>query len=221
MIKSIKELEGLIKYSFKNKDLLHKALTHKSFNSDNNNEKLEFLGDRVLGLIISKKLLEKYPNEKEGIIDKKFANLVNKKTCIKIARKINLKKYLYLGTSQKNIERSADKIVSDALEALVGAVYLDGGIKSSEKFILNLWESFILNSIITLIDSKTKLQEHSLKKFKKLPKYTFFKKTGPQHKPIFKTEVEIPGSKKIIGEGASKKKAQQNAAEKLIKMLNI
>ena len=100
-----------------------------------NNEKLEFLGDRVLGLVISKKLLEKYPNEKEGIIDKKFANLVNKKTCIKIARKLNLKKYLYLGTSQKNIERSADKIVSDSLEAIVGAIYLDGGIKSSEKFI--------------------------------------------------------------------------------------
>ena len=135
MSKSVKELEGSIKYSFKNKDLLHKALTHKSFNSDNNNEKLEFLGDRVLGLVISKKLLEKYPNEKEGIIDKKFANLVNKKTCIMIARKLNLRKYLYLGTSQKNIERSADKILSDSLEAIVGAIYLDGGIKSSEKFI--------------------------------------------------------------------------------------
>ena len=98
-----------------------------------------------------------------------------KKTCIQIAKKINLKKFLYLGTSQKNIERSADKIVSDSLEAIVGAVYLDGGIKSSEKFILNLWESFIVNSVITLIDSKTKLQEYSLKKFKKLPKYTFFK----------------------------------------------
>ena len=189
MSKSIKELEGSIKYSFKNNDLLHKALTHKSFNSDNNNEKLEFLGDRVLGLVISKKLLEKYPNEKEGIIDKKFANLVNKKTCVKIARKLNLKKYLYLGTSQKNTERSTDKIVSDSLEAIVGAIYLDGGIKSSEKFILNLWESFIVNSVVTLIDSKTKLQEYSLKKFKKLPKYNFFKKTGPQHKPIFKTEV--------------------------------
>ena len=76
-------------------------------------------------------------------------------------------------------------------------IYLDGGIKSSEKFILNFWESFIDKSVITLIDSKTKLQEYSLKKFKKLPKYTFFKKTGPQHKPIFKTEVEIPESKKI------------------------
>ena len=219
MIKT-KELENILRYSFKDKDLLNKALTHKSF-STNNNEKLEFLGDRVLGLIISKKLLDKYPNEKEGIIDKKFANLVNKKTCVSIAKKLNLKKYLYLGASHKNFERSADKIVSDSLEALVGAIYLDGGLKSSEKLILNFWETYIDKSVITLIDSKTKLQEHSLKKFKKLPKYTFFKKSGPQHKPIFKTEVEIPESKKIIGIGSSKKNAQQNAAAKLIKILKI
>ena len=105
MIKSNNELENLIDYTFKNKDLLKRALTHKSF-SNTNNEKLEFLGDRVLGLIISKKLLDKYPNEKEGIIDKKFANLVNKKTCANIGKKFNLKKYLYLGSSNKNLERN-------------------------------------------------------------------------------------------------------------------
>ena len=171
--------------------------------------------------LFQKKLLDKFPDEKEGIIDKKFANLVNKKTCTEIARKLNINKYIYLGTSHKNLERSFDKVVSDCLEAIVGAIYLDGGLKSVEKFILKTWEKYIDKSVVTLIDSKTKLQEYSLKKFKKLPKYTFFKKTGPQHKPIFKTEVEIPESKKIIGEGASKKKAQQNAAEKLIKMLNI
>ena len=221
MNKSLKELENIINYSFKNKSLLDRALTHKSFNNKNNNEKLEFLGDRVLGLIISKKLLEKYPNENEGIIDKKFANLVNKKTCTENCKKINFKKFLYLGASHKSLERSADKIVSDSLEAIVGAIYLDGGLKLSEKFILNFWETYIDKSVITLIDSKTLLQEYSLKKFKILPKYTFFKKTGPQHKPLFKTQVEIPESKKIIGEGSSKKKAQQNAASKLIKLLKI
>ena len=221
MNRSLKELENLLKYNFKNIRLLESALTHKSFNTNKNNEKLEFLGDRVLGLIIAKILLDKYPDEKEGVIDKKFANLVNKGTCVNIAKKLNLKKFLYLGASHKNLERSADKIVADCLEAIVGAVYLDGGLKQSEKFILNLWEKFILDSVITLIDSKTKLQEYSLKKYKKLPKYTFFKKTGPQHKPIFKTEVEIPLSKKIVGEGTSKKNAQQNAAAKLIKILNI
>ncbi len=219
-MKLFKELEEILKYNFKDKNLLKKALTHKSYSKDNN-EKLEFLGDRVLGLIISKKLLEKFPDEKEGIIDKKFANLVNKKTCVSIGKKLNLNKYLYLGASQKNFERSADKILSDSLEALVGAIYLDGGLKCSEKFILNFWENFIDKSVVTLIDPKTKLQEYSLKKFKKLPKYIFFKKSGPHHKPIFKTEVEVPEAKKIIGTGTSKKNAQQNAAEKLIKFLNI
>ena len=223
----INKLEKQIDYKFKNIALLEEAITHSSFQKNNlkikkkNYERLEFLGDRVLGLVISEKLLDKYPEEKEGIIDKKFANLVNKKTCILIARKINLKKFILLGSSHKKLERSADKISSDCLEAIVGAIYLDGGLKSVEKFILNFWEEFLSKSNITLIDSKTKLQEHSLKKFKELPKYVFFKKTGPQHRPIFKTEVQIPNSKKIIGTGSSKKNAQQNAAAKLLKILNL
>ena len=221
MEKKIKELEKIIKYNFKRSSLLEKALTHKSYNNISNNEKLEFLGDRVLGLVISEKLLDKFPEEKEGIIDKKYANLVNKKTCLLIAGKINLKKFILLGSSHKKLERSADKINSDCLEAIVGAIYLDGGLKPVEKFILNFWEEFLIKSTVTLIDSKTKLQEFSLKKFKELPKYIFFKKTGPQHRPLFKTEVQIPNSKKIIGMGSSKKNAQQNAAAKLLKILNI
>ena len=221
MEKKLKELEKIIKYNFKKSVILAKALTHKSYDNNINNEKLEFLGDRVLGLVISEKLLEKFPDEKEGIIDKKFANLVNKKTCLLIAKRINLKKYILLGSSHKKLERSADKISSDCLEAIVGAIYIDGGLKSVEKFILNFWNEYLLKSNVTLIDSKTKLQEFSLKKFKELPKYVFFKKTGPQHRPLFKTEVQIPNSKKIIGIGSSKKNAQQNAAFKLLKILNI
>ena len=221
MEKNLKDFEKIIKYTFKKTSLIEKSLTHKSFNSEINNEKLEFLGDRVLGLVISEKLLEKYPNEKEGIIDKKFANLVNKKTCCSIAKKINLKKFIFLGASHKKMERSSDKIISDCLEAIVGAIYLDGGLKAAEKFIFNFWDEYLLKSTVTLVDSKTKLQEFSLKKFKELPKYIFFKKTGPQHRPLFKTEVQIPNSKKISGEGSSKKKAQQNAAAKLLKILNI
>jgi len=221
MEKDLKELETIIKYSFNDHSLLNRSLTHKSFDNKKNNEKLEFLGDRVLGLIISKKLLEKYPEEKEGIIDKKFANLVNKKTCLLISKKLNLKKYIFTGSSHKNLDRSANKITSDCLEALVGAIYLDNGLKSAERFILNFWGIYIDKSVVTLIDSKTKLQEYSLKKFKILPKYTFYKKTGPQHKPLFKTEVQIPKSRKIIGIGTSKKNAQQNAASKLIKLLKI
>ena len=221
MKNKIKDFEKIINYNFKKTELLQQALTHKSFNNIDNNEKLEFLGDRVLGLVISKELLKKYPNERVGIIDKKFANLVNKKTCVEIARKLNIKKHLYLGSSHKSKEKFADKIEGDCLEAIVGAIFFDGGMKSSEKFILKCLGTYIEKSVVTLIDSKTKLQEYSLKKFKKLPKYTFFKATGPQHKPLFKTEVQIPNSKKITGTGSSKKNAQQNAAEKLIKILNL
>jgi len=216
-----KELEIILDYNFKNSDLLKQSLIHKSFDNFSNNEKLEFLGDRVLGLIISKKLIEIYPEEKEGIIDKKFSNLVNKKTCSNIGRKLNIKKFMFLGPSHKSLERSADKIMGDCLEALIGAIYLDGGLKSAERFVFNFWKKYLENSILPLIDAKTQLQEHSLKKFKELPRYTFYKKTGPQHKPIFKTDVQIPNSKKIIGTGTSKKNAQQNAASKLLRSLKI
>ena len=221
MEKKFNNFEKIIKYNFKKKSILEKALTHKSYNNNINNEKLEFLGDRVLGLIISARLLEKYPEEKEGVIDKKFANLVNKKTCSLIGKKIDLKRFIYLGSSHKKLDASSDKIISDCLEAIVGAIYLDGGLKFAEKFIHYFWEEYLLKSNITLIDSKTKLQEFSLKKFKVLPKYIFSKKTGPQHRPLFKTEVQIPNSKKVIGIGSSKKNAQQDAADKLLKLLDI
>ena len=217
----IKELEKVIKYSFKNKDYLTQSLTHKSFDNINNNEKLEFLGDRVLGLIISQKLLEKFPNEKEGVIDKKFANLVNKKTCYSVARKINLKKFMILGSSHRHLERSAEKIVSDCLEAIIGAIYLDSDLKSVQKFILYFWESYLNKSIITLVDSKTQLQEYSLKKYKKLPTYSLLKTSGPHHKPIFKVTAKTPNSKKVTAIGSSKKEAQQNAAKKLLDELKI
>ena len=211
-----KELEPIIKYNFKDISLLKQSLIHKSFDNINNNEKLEFLGDRVLGLVISKKLIEIYPDEKEGIIDKKYANLVNKKTCSTIARSIDIKKFMFLGYSDKPLQRSAEKILGDCLEALIGAIFLDNGLKSAEKFILFFWKKYLDNSIIPIIDAKTQLQELSLKKYKELPKYIFFKKTGPHHSPTFKTEVQIPNSKKIMGVGTSKKNAQQNAAKKLL-----
>ncbi len=216
-----KDLEKIINYKFRNKNFLKKSLIHKSYDNNNNNEKLEFLGDRVLGLIISKRLIETYPEEKEGIIDKKFANLVNKKTCSEISQKINLRNFMYLGTSNRSFQSQTDKIISDCLEALIGAIYLDGGLVNAEKFILNFWKEYLENSTLPLIDAKTQLQEHSLKMFKVLPKYTFYKKKGPQHNPIFKTDVQIPNSKKIIGVGTSKKSAQQNAANKLLKTLKI
>ena len=125
---------------------------------------MEFLGDRVIGLVISKTLLNLYPTEKEGVIDKKFSNLVNKKTCKKVAVKLNLKHFIRTGNSFIKIKNSNDKILSDTCEALIGAIYLDQGFSVSEKFILDNWDSFIKKSNITQIDPKTKLQEYSLKK---------------------------------------------------------
>ena len=215
-----KDLEDIISYKFNSKEILKKSLTHKSYNEDLNNEKLEFLGDRVLGLIISKNLLEKYPNEKEGIIDKKFANLVNKKKCAEIANNINLVKFMFLGSNYRKFDKN-DKISGDCLEALIGAIYIDGGLKNSEKFILKYWEDALKNSSNTFIDAKTKLQEYSLKKFKKLPTYLLTKTSGPDHKPLFNVTVKIIDSKKISAAGKSKKDAQQNAAKKLIEVLKI
>ena len=104
MMLKFKDLEETIKYKFNSKNLLKRCLTHKSYDENINNEKLEFLGDRVLGLVISKNLLSKYPNEKEGVIDKKYANLVNKKKCAEIANTLNLKKYMLLGSNYKKNE---------------------------------------------------------------------------------------------------------------------
>jgi ribonuclease III len=205
-------LEKNINIKFKDKKLLIKSLTHKSFNKIKNNEKIEFLGDRVLGLVIAKKLLEIYPDEKEGILDKKFASLVNKRTCLQIANKINLEKYILTFNPKNKIIKIEDKIIADSCEALIGAIYLEKGFSVVESFILNLWKKKIEDSIVTQIDAKTKLQEFSLKEYKKLPSYKVISNTGPRHKPIFKVGAKLPNSKLYIGIGASKKDAEQNAA---------
>ena len=205
-------LEKKIKINFKNKDLLIKSLTHKSFNKDNNNEKIEFLGDRVLGLVIAKKLLEIYPDEKEGILDKKFASLVNKKTCLQIANKLDLNKYILRFNASSNKKIIEDKVLADSCEALIGSIYLDKGFGAVEKFILDFWADHIKDSVVTQIDAKTKLQEYSLKKFKKLPIYKIISNTGPRHKPLFKVGVKLLDTKLYISEGKSKKDAEQNAA---------
>ena len=213
-------LEKKIDLKFKNKDLLIQSLTHKSFNPNENNEKIEFLGDRVLGLVIAKKLLEIYPAEKEGILDKKFASLVNKKTCLDIAKKINLVSYVKTFNPNNKKIKIEDKIISDSCEALIGAIYLDKSFTIVEKIILNLWQDHIEKSVVTEIDAKTKLQELTLKNFKKLPTYKLISNTGPRHKPIFKVGVKLPNTKYFIATGKSKKEAEQNAAIECLKNIN-
>ena len=211
------DLQKKINIRFKNLDLLIQSLTHKSFDTKKNNEKMEFLGDRVLGLVITKKLLEIYPDEKEGILDKKFAALVNKRTCLEIAKKINLEKFILTFNPNNKKIKIEDKIISDSCEALIGAIHLDKGLSVAEKVILDLWKNQIKESVVTQIDAKTKLQELALKNFKKLPTYKLISNTGPRHKPSFKVGVKLPNTKYFFGLGKSKKDAEQNAAIECLK----
>jgi ribonuclease-3 len=221
MQKSLKLLQKKLNIKFKNPKLLINALTHKSYNSVDNNEKIEFLGDRVLGLVMAKKLLEMYPDEKEGILDKKFASLVNKKTCLVIANNIGIEKYILILNSNKKKFKIEDKVLSDACEALIGAIYLDKGFNVVEKFILDLWKDQIDKSVITQIDAKTKLQEYSLKIFKSLPLYKLISNTGPRHQPIIKVSVKLRNGKNYYGVGKSKKSAEQSAATLCLNNLKI
>ena len=215
------KIEKKLKIKFKNKKLLHQSLTHKSYDKNNNNEKLEFLGDRILGFVIANRLIELYPNDKEGALDKKLASLVNKKKCFEVCEFLNLNKFIKTSTSSTNNNNIETKIISDACEAIIGAIFLDQGIKVAEQFILDLWSSELKKSIIMKIDAKTRLQEFSLKEFKVSPVYKLIASKGPNHKPIFKIKVKIKNSEAEFGIGSSKKIAEQNAANKLLKKIDL
>ena len=219
MKKNINKLELSLGYKINNVELYNKSITHKSADKTNNYEKLEFLGDRVLGLCISKKLLEIFPNEKEGILDKKLASLVNKNKCYEIGKQLKLDKFLKIGNLRQKKNVIEKKIISDSCEALIGAIYLDKGFDFVEKFILKNWDKHINDKNIIIVDPKTKLQEYSLKKFKILPIYKFISNSGPKHKPNFKVAVKLKDTIFIEAEGASKKLAQQAAAKKLLTIL--
>ena len=216
----VDEIENILKIKFKNRDLLLQSLTHKSYDKNLNNEKLEFLGDRVLGFVIAKRLLELYPDETEGILDKKLASLVNKKKCYDVGIYLQLNKFIKTNNSTRTNNDIENKIISDACEAIIGAIFLEHGINVAEKTILNLWSEDLKNSIETQIDAKTRLQEYSLKEFKVLPVYKLIESKGPNHKPTFKIQVKIKNTKPELGHGSSKKIAEQNAAKKLINKID-
>ncbi len=197
------------------------AITHKSFDPKNNYENLEFLGDRVLGLVVSKKLFEIFPNEKVGSLDKKLASLVNKNKCLEVGNLLNLKEFVITGNSKSSRNIVENKIISDCCEAIIGAIYLDRGFEVSKIFILKQWKNLISNSEITFVDAKTRLQEYSLKNFKILPIYKLVSNTGPRHKPKFKVGVKLKNSSYIYAIGSSKKIAEQSAASELLKKINL
>ena len=220
MLKNLANFQKRIGINFDNQKLLTKCFTHKSYNPLENNEKLEFLGDRVLGLIISQNLLKFFPNDKEGDLDKKLASLVNKKQCAIIAKDLSLQEYILIKNSNNktNIE---NKVLSDCLESVIGCIYLDQGLDVAEKFIIKNWRKYLNKSLITERDSKTQLQEYSLKTYKLLPVYKLLDNKGPRHKPLIKVSVKIKNSKNITAIGNSKKEAEQKAAKKLLTSLKI
>jgi len=220
MNKKLTNFQKKIGINFLNQKLLTKCFTHKSYNPIDNNEKLEFLGDRVLGLVISQNLLKFFPNDKEGDLDKKLASLVNKNQCAEIAKDINLQEYILIKNSRNNtnIEK---KVLSDCLESVIGCIYLDQGLDVAEKFIMKNWRKYLNKSLITERDSKTKLQEYSLKVYKLLPIYKLLDNKGPRHKPLIKVSVKIKDSKSITATGNSKKEAEQEAARKLLNILKL
>jgi len=217
---TLKNLQKKIKINFKNEKILLQAITHKSYDPNHNYENLEFLGDRVLGLVVSKKLYELYPNEKVGSLDKKLASLVNKNKCLEIGNSLNLKEFVITGNSKTRNNIVENKIISDCCEALIGAIYLDKGFEVSKSFILKLWNNLINDAETTFIDAKTQLQEYSLKNYKILPIYKLISNTGPRHKPNFKVGVKLKNSTYVYAIGSSKKNAEQSAASELLKKIN-
>ncbi len=217
-MKELNELEKIINYKFKDINLLKKALTHSSFSKNEENyEKLEFVGDRVLGLIISKNIFIKYFSDSEGELAKKLAFLVCKDTLKNIAEKIHLQNFLRISKELKS--SSIESIKANALEALIAAIYFDSNLENTEKFVNRVWRDLIESIDLSNHDPKSRLQEWCLKKENNLPKYDFVSKEGPEHKPIFTISVSFGGELFAVGRGKNKQDAEINAASLLLKQI--
>ncbi|MDC0557709.1 ribonuclease III [Pelagibacterales bacterium] len=215
----IEFLEKKISYIFENKNIIKRALTHKSTGLSEHNEQYEFLGDRVLGLIISEILILKYIDLSEGNLDKIFSTLVNKDKCAEVATHIGLGEYLILGKTEIASEgKYKSGILADACEALIASIYLDGGYSAAQDFINNNWLKSINSIDINFKDPKSALQEWSLKKYKKLPYYKVAKQEGPAHSPTFTVKVQFNDYKVAEAVSGNIKEAEKKAA---IEFINI
>jgi len=221
--KHLENFQNYIQFNFKNKDNLLKALIHPSFIKDkksiNEFERLEFLGDRVLGIVISFLIFDKYKNLNEGSLTKKLSYLVQKEFLYKIAIEIKIDKILKY-SHKKNNGRINASILADSLESLIGSIYIDSGYNSSFKFIKRIWEPYLGLEESNEQDSKTKLQEISQHKYKILPEYKLIKKDGPANSPVFTVSLKVLKLKLIKATGQSKKEAEKNAAKIALKIFD-
>ena len=221
-MKHYNELEKCLGYSFNNKDLIIEALTHKSFKKAYNNERLEFLGDAVLNLIVGEFLFKKFPKSAEGDLSKIRANLVNEKGFTKLANAIHLGDFIYLSDAEeRNQGRTKASILSDAFEAIMGAIYIEVGLEVLKPIILKLldenYENITLDNLFS--DYKTALQEVTQAMFAVIPIYKLENATGPDHLKEFELSLWIADKKYTTAKGKSKKLAQQAAAKVVLEQL--
>ena len=224
--KKLKLFEKKINYKFKNNKLLIQSLTHPSFYLEsekkiniNEFERFEFLGDRVLGLIIANLLFSKYKKFNEGDLSKKYSYLVQKKFLFKISQELKIEDVLQYNFKKKN-NKMLNSIFSDSVESLIGAIFLDGGYNSSFDFISKFWSKHLDIEVSKTLDPKTLLQEISQQLYKKLPEYKLIKKEGPPHLPTFTVSVKVVNLNKINSKGSSIREAERNAAEIALKKIN-
>lgn len=211
------ELSHKLGHTFKNIKLLEEALTHSSSSEDINYERLEFLGDSVLSLIITTLLVEKFHNETEGDLAKRRASLINGKSLHNIANIIGLGSYIILSEGEANTGgRTNPKILEDTVEAIIGAIYIDGGLSPCKDFILKYWNDIIENDVNPPVDNKTFLQEWAQSKGYALPEYKIIEKTGPDHRPSFVVQVSVGDLPPCNASSYSKKEAEKEAAELMI-----
>jgi ribonuclease-3 len=214
-------LETTIGYKFKDRDLLERSLTHISAtggNRGNSYQRLEFLGDHVLGLIISDMLFRSFPKADEGELSRRLADLVRREACADVARAINLGVALRLGSSENNAGgRMRTAILADVCESLVGAVYLDGGYEAAVDLVERLWGERMRTPVRPLRDPKTILQEWAQARGLPTPTYREVARTGPQHDPVFRVAVVLPGKESVEGVDRSKRGAEQAAAAAMLK----
>ena len=212
------DLESRLGYTFKNRDLLTRALTHSSANATASNERLEFLGDRVLGLIIAEKLSAEFPDDPEGALTIKLHALARREACAKAGEAAGLGPHLTVSGARPNAQ-----IMADACEAVIAALYLDGGLDAARGFIERYWSEQIAALCEDMRDAKTALQEWSQgqKDNPSAPAYRIAKREGPDHAPRFEVEVRVAGHDPAIGEGSSKREAEQNAAKAMLKRLGL
>ena len=217
------KLENLIGYSFNNKDILTQSLTHPSSENSkfSNMERLEFLGDRVLGLIIAEKIFIKFNSRKEGELSSYFNYLVQRSTCVIIARKINLDNFIIFGKSEFSSDGLKDSILSNILESLIGAIFIDSGYDNAKIVVSTLWDDLINDEKIDLNISnpKSELQETVLSSKKDLPVYKLLSVSGKDHKPEFTIMLSVVGYESVLAIGNSKQEAEKNAAMEMLKCM--